>query len=194
MTRTARKKAVMAAGVLAAAYVAYPYVTLYRLGDAIRRGDATPLESLVDWDGVREGIKEDVCDNVLAVPPPPQVVQDHQAGAALPPFGASFVRGIAGNVIDKNVTPTGLVSAAQRSQAVDASGEPARQAAEPRADPRIVWAFFDGPTSFSVDLLPPGDAAVQEPIRIQMQLRHGEWKVTRAWLPPSMLVQANART
>jgi hypothetical protein len=35
---------------------------------------------------------------------------------------------------------------------------------------------------------------VQQPIRIEMELRQGEWKVTRAWLPPSMLVQANSRT
>src|SRR5947209_18792171 len=104
-----RKKALMALGVLAVGYVAYPYVTLLRLGDPIRRGDATPLEALVEWDQVREGIKEDICDNVLTSPPPTQqTAEDHQSGS-LPPFGFSFVRGIAGNVIDKNVTPTALV-------------------------------------------------------------------------------------
>jgi len=194
MTGAARKKALMVAGVLAAAYAAYPYVTLYRLGDAIRRGDAALLESLVDWDRVREGIKEDVCDNVLAPPSATEMAQDQQADSTLPPFGASFVRGIAGNVIDKNVTPTGLVSAAQRSQTLGASGERAPDAGGPEGNPRIVWAFFDGPTSFSVELRPPGDAMVQQPIRIEMELRQGEWKVTRAWLPPSMLVQANSRT
>ena len=69
------------------AYVAYPYVTLYRLGSAIKGADAATLESLVDWPAVREGIKEDVCDLGADDPGP-------KTGAELPPFGASFVRGI----------------------------------------------------------------------------------------------------
>ena len=191
MTRTVRSKALLAFGTVVAAYAAYPYITLYRLGDAIRRGDAAALESLVDWEGVREGIKEDVCDLVLAPEPTEQVAQNHADDASLPPFGFSFVRGIAANVIDQNVTPAGLVSATQRAQAVDASGERASQTEEARANPRIAWAFFDAPGSFSVELLPPGEPT---PIRLQMELRHGKWKVTRAWLPPAMLVQANSRT
>jgi Protein of unknown function (DUF2939) len=193
MTGTATKKALIAVGVLVVAYIAYPYFTLYRLGDAIRRGDAAPLESLVDWDRVREGIKEDVCDSVVS-PPAAETAQNDKADSALPPFGESFVRGIASNVIDKNVTPSGLVSAAQQSQMSDSDDRSPPDAREPRANPRITWAFFDGPASFSVELLPPGDATAQEPIRIQMELRHGTWKVTRAWLPSSMLVQANSRT
>lgn len=188
-----RKKALMALGVLAAGYVAYPYVTLLRLGDAIRRGDATPLEALVEWDQVREGIKEDICDNALPAPPVQQTAEDHQSGS-LPPFGFSFVRGIAGNVIDKNVTPTALVSAAQHFNSGDSDRAESSGPAEPPANPRIVWAFFDSATSFCVELMPPGDATAHQPIRIQMELTRGQWKVTRAWLPPAMLVQANART
>ena len=55
---------------LGVAYVAYPYVTLYRLGSAIQVADAATLESLVDWPAVREGIKEDVCDLVADEPGP----------------------------------------------------------------------------------------------------------------------------
>ena len=54
--------------VVALAYVVYPYATLYRLGLAIRHGDAATLESMVDWYAVREGIKEDICDSVLDQP------------------------------------------------------------------------------------------------------------------------------
>ena len=188
-----RKKALMAFGVLAAAYLAYPYVTLYRLGDAIRRGDASPLEALVDWDQVREGIKEDICDNVLPSPPVQQSAEDRQGGS-LPPFGFSFVRGVAGNVIDRDVTPTALVSAAQHFQTVNAPGADTTSASEPESNPRVIWAFFDGLTSFSVDLMPPGDASGHQPIRIEMQLKRGFWKVTRATLPAPMLMQANSRT
>ena len=51
-------------------YAAYPYVTLYRLGSAIKGADAATLESLVNWPAVREGIKEDVCDLVVDEPGP----------------------------------------------------------------------------------------------------------------------------
>ena len=93
------------------AYGVYPYVTLYRLGQAIRSGDAVRLETMVDWASVREGIKEDICDLVIDQPP------QEQADGKLPPFGAGFVRGIATNVVDRQVTPEALVAAAQRPDA-----------------------------------------------------------------------------
>jgi len=190
-----KKRILAAAAAVCAAYAVWPYVTLYRLGAAIRHGDAAALERLVDWDGVREGIKEDICDTVFE----PQEKQVASSDAKLPPFGFSFVRGIAGNVIDSNVTPPGLVTAAH---AVELAGPPEPNRSEPNrseparhaANPTITWAFFDGPTSFSVLLRPPAAAPGDEPIRIELQLRHGAWKVTRAWLPPAMLTGANART
>ncbi len=89
-------------------YAAYPYVTLYRLGQAIRHGDAASLETMVDWPSVREGIKEDICDPVIDQP------QQAQSDGKLPAFGAGFVRGIATNAVDKRVTPEALVAAAQQ--------------------------------------------------------------------------------
>ena len=88
------------------AYIAYPYVTLYRLGSAIKDADAATLQSLVDWPAVREGIEEDVCD--LAIDQQPTV---QRADSALPPFGASFMRGIAASSIDQAVTPQALLAA-----------------------------------------------------------------------------------
>ena len=146
-------------------YVAFPYVTLYRLGSAIRSADAATLESLVDWPAVREGIKEDVCD--LAADDP-----DPKNGAELPPFGASFIRGIASSAIDQAVTPQALLAASPAPQALHG------------ADVHVNWAFFDTPTTFMVSLQPPGQA---DPIKIEMDLRHGEWRVQRVWLPPKLL-------
>ena len=54
------------------AYGLYPYVALYELGQAIRQGDAVRLETMVDWASVREGIKEDICDQVVEQPEPAQ--------------------------------------------------------------------------------------------------------------------------
>jgi Protein of unknown function (DUF2939) len=162
---------------VAVAYVVYPYATLYRLGQAIRQGDASSLETMVNWSAVREGIKEDICDQVIDQP------SEARAGGQLPPFGAGFVRGIAGNAVDSRVTPQALaaVAAQDSPDGPDTNG----------SSMRISWAFFAGPAEFLVDLNAPGQASA---IRLQMDLRYGMWRVTRVWLPPELLVQANART
>ncbi len=158
-------------------YAAYPYLVLFQLGQAIRQGDAATLERLVDWDGVREGLKEDVCDDVTETPP--ALAQAVRSGDSLPPFGYSFVRGITGNMIDENVTAAALLAAAA----------PAPQ----RADdwPTIDWAFFEDATHFAVRLRPatPGMGA----IRIMLELQDSHWKVVRAWLPHDLLMRANTR-
>lgn len=172
------KKAVIGALLgVAVAYVVYPYVTLYRLGQAIRHGDASSLETMVDWPAVREGIKEDICDLVI------DESEEAKTGTQLPPFGAGFVRGIAANAVNARVTPEALMAVAA-------------QAPEERPDPKgsavqVSWAFFAGPTVFLVDLRAPGQVSA---IRLQMKLRSGSWRVTRVWLPPELLSQANART
>ncbi|HEX3994533.1 MAG TPA: DUF2939 domain-containing protein [Acetobacteraceae bacterium] len=159
---------------LGVAYVAYPYLALYRLGSAVKSADAATLEALVDWPAVREGIKEDVCDLAAENSSP-------TAGANLPPFGASFVRGITSASIDQTVTPQALLAVA--------ASEPAHPT--PRgADIHINWAFFDSPTTFMVSLQSPGQA---DPIKLEMDLRHGAWRVYRVWLPADLL-EARART
>jgi hypothetical protein len=153
------------------AYAAYPYVTLYRLGLAIKSADAATLESLVDWPAVREGIKEDVCD-LASDDPSPKNASD------LPPFGASFMRGIASSAIDQAVTPQALLAATA------ASTLPARSPSPRGADVHVDWAFFDSPTTFMVSLRAAGQA---DSVKLEMDLWHGEWRVQRVWLPADML-------
>jgi hypothetical protein len=160
------------------AYASFPYVTLYRLSVAMHAADAATLETLVDWPSVREGIKEDICDMVVDEP-------DGQQGTRLPPFGASFMRGIASSTIDQRVTPQAIVAAA--STAPDRQREPAPRG----ADVHVNWAFFDSPTLFSVSLQAQG---LSEPIRLEMALRHGAWRIDRVWLPDELLGQSPART
>lgn len=156
---------------LGLAYAAYPYVTLYRLGAAIKGADAGTLEALVDWPAVREGIKEDVCD--LGDDPAPTAAHE------LPPFGTSFVHGIEANSIDKAVTPQALLAAATSTIPPHRSPQPPRG-----ADLHVNWAFFDSPTSFKVSLQPPGQT---EPIKLEMDLQDGRWRVQRVWLSPDLL-------
>ena len=162
---------------LAAAYAAYPYVTLVRLGLAIYNGDMATLETLVDWPSVREGITEDICDQVIDTPVPSEI-----ASNALPPFGASFVHGIAINTIAARISPATLVSAAQ-PWVVPLAPDSERGT--------LGWAFFATLSRFTVQFLPPGAA---EPVTLRLRLRDGAWKVTRAWLPTEMLVRAKSQT
>jgi hypothetical protein len=171
---TGKKPVIGALLVIALAYAVYPYATLCRLGLAIRHGDAATLETMVDWPAVREGIKEDICDSVFDQP--------SQPNGKLPPFGSGFVRGIASNAVDSQVTPEALASAAQ---------QPGAASVAQGASVQVSWAFFAGPSAFEVELAAPGQAT---PIKLKMELRDGSWQVTRVWLPPRLLVEANART
>jgi hypothetical protein len=151
------------------AYAAYPYVTLYRLGSAVQSADSATLESLVNWPAVREGIKEDICDLVADEP-------DANGGTALPAFGASFRRGIASSAIDRSVTAQAFVASATVS--------PGSKLAPSGANVHVNWAFFDSPTTFLVSVRTPGQT---DPLKLEMDLRHGAWRVQRVWLPADML-------
>ncbi|MBS0642991.1 MAG: DUF2939 domain-containing protein [Proteobacteria bacterium] len=157
-------------------YLAYPYVTLYRLGTAVQTADARTLEKLVDWHSVREGIKEDIADLVIDSGP--------AAPGKLPAFGAGFVRGIASTAIDKAVTPQAIAAASTTPRA-------ASSPATAMSGVRVNWAFFESPTSFTVELQPQ---ALQDPIRMQLDLRGASWQVRRVWLPEAMLKGQPART
>jgi hypothetical protein len=158
--------------VLGVGYLGYPYLTLYRLDIAMRHNDAGTLRSLVDWYSVREGLKEDICDMVLDTPAAAPRADDE-----LPPFGASFVRGMTANVVDQKVTPETLVSMTQT------------QVVEPHPTAHLSWAFFDGPTQFSVVV---HTSESVEPVRVMMELHGMSWQVRRVWLPNDILEHAGS--
>ena len=159
--------------ILGSGYLGYPYFTLYRLDVAVRGSDSETLRSLVDWHAVREGLQEDICDMVLDQP------REARPSGELAPFGASFVRGMTGNALDRTVTPETLVSLSQGAEA------------RPATVARVEWAFFSNPTEFLVDLRAAGSA---EPIRIVMELHDLRWKVRRVWLPNELLMHAGSGT
>jgi len=55
----------------------------------------------------------------------------------------------------------------------------------------VNWAFFESPTVFTVAMRAQG---MQEPIRMELDLRNGVWQVRRVWLPEQMLKGQPART
>jgi hypothetical protein len=186
-----RRGAIGATVAVLALYAAAPYVTLYRLRAAALSGDAATLATLVDWDDVREGIKEDICDQVLDDPSVPAAQKATAAPTALPPFGASFVRGIASNEIDSMVTPQRLVVALRPAFVTPSDTLLHRTTATSLFSVALDRAMFSGPTRFIVALHAVG---MPGRIRLQLDLRNGGWKVTRAWLPPDFLDASNAHT
>ena len=166
--------------VLAVGYIAYPYVTLYRLAHAVADGDSRALSGLVAWETVRDGVKEDICDAVMDLP---------EAGGPretkLRPFGYSFVRGVAANVIDANITPEAIASVANSSNSAVFHSQDGM---------KLTWAFFESPRRFGVAFGTRMAAGPESELRIRMELRRGTWVVTRVWLPVPMLMVANSRT
>ncbi len=171
------KRVLIFAVLCAVAYVAYPYVTLARLGAALGNGDAKTLETLVAWGPVREGIKEDICDDVADAPA--------ASDTSLRPFGFSFAHGVASNIVDAHVSPHGILAVTRHIEASSPTLTAIRG---------VKWAFFEGPTQFVAELQPPGSAVGAPPVRVQMELHGFAWKVTRVWLPPTLLAAANDPT
>lgn len=135
-------------------YVAYPCMTLYRLDEAVSRGDAQALRKLIDWPEVRRGIEADLASD----------------GGELPPFGSMFMRTIA---VKEAMTPENVLTALHAADA--------RAGASAPSAVTLRGAWVEGPCTVIVDL---------GTVRLRMQLRGGEWRVTRAWLPEDVLTRA----
>ncbi len=162
----AGKLLIAAAGVLGTTYLSSPYVALYRLGRDLHAGDCTALAADVDWNQVRAGFRVQMAE---AAPPP----LTRAAADTLPAFGASFVTHVVNHVIDRVVTPEGLVAV------VDAPRAVAPPVASVRTRPAFDWGFFDGPRSFVAWLHTAGRGA----IAVRMRLEGTSWRVVRVILP-----------
>ena len=166
----ARLPIIVGVCLLAAAYIVYPFVTLYRLNSALADGDTRTLARLVDWPAVREGLQEDIADQVTDVTNPRAVT----SGAELAPFGYSFTRGVARQALQQDVTPQRVIDGLRGGGG--------------RIGLRL--AYFDGWSEFMVRLAAGPD---KPGIRLQMDLDKGVWRVARIWLPLRLLRQAESR-
>ena len=180
--RRAFRRGMLVVGVvvlLATCYVGGPFLTLWRITRALDRADLDALQTLVDWSAVRQGLKDDIAEGVIGMP-----VQTLVASNTLPPFGASFIAGIAGTAVDRAVTPEGLLEAARR---LDPPPGPATAA----PFPVIVAAGFCTPTQFDLHLRAPGQDADEEPLHVRLVFRAGGWQVMRVWIPQDLMDRAS---
>ena len=207
-----RKSIVSALTLVVLAYLAAPYVTLWRLAHALQTGDARTVEGIIDWNAVRQGLKQDVADGIVGLPEgdddtPRKIASDDDtprkissddaqptptarfATNTLPPFGASFMTGIAGNVIDREVTPSHVVKMVREFTSADDESIAGMISALGE-----VHAFFDGPTSFVMRLRCAGQDDDDPPLRVRLVLRGGSWRVVRVWVPQDLIERADSRT
>jgi hypothetical protein len=157
-----RKSWLAAAAVLCVTYLTSPYVALYRLSQDMRAGDVDAVRADIDWVRVRAGMKQDIAEQFAGMKVTAVAQRDE-----LPPFGASFVQGVASHMVDEAVTPEGLCAAMKGGGAVS-------------VDALRGWGMFSGPTSFVAHLRPAG----AQPMTLRMRLEGTEWKVTGVHLEP----------
>ncbi len=164
---------------LTLAYLASPYVALWRLEAALETGDTLTLEQGVDWKSVREGLKQDIADGVIGP------VQAQLAANTLPPFGSSFITGIADTAVDREVTPKNLVAVMRQMRPSESAGSPLDC---------FAWAFFDGLTTFTVTVKNADEESEDGHLRLLLKLQHGRWTLMRAWVPQEIVERAAQRT
>jgi DUF2939 family protein/uncharacterized protein DUF4339 len=188
-------------------WMVWPYYTLYSFSNAIQLGETFNLESLVDWDSVRQGLRGDF--NALFAK---HMAQSKGKGSDLG-AGLAVVLGpaIINQVIDNYVTPQGITNLIRTGkpanigadQKVDNATPPpdGKDAANDRSQnlpdknskttlaakqklglDRVIYAFFLGsPFTFKVDLKTDPDP---EPKIISLIFRwSGNWKLTRVLVP-----------
>jgi len=173
-------------GILLAGYIAYPYLAVHNLIDAVESGDPARIEPKVDWPAVRQGFKDDLNGAIAGNTDKPN------SGLAL--LGMALGAKLMGGAVDALVTPEGLagiIREGRRDRAAAAAiggsgGLPAPPATNPNGERRhthVVWAFFDGPASFTAQVRGAAERDDDPPVRLRFQLEGGGWILTRVFLP-----------
>ena len=168
------RRLILAVAVLLAAYVGYPYLTLYWVDQALLTDNKPALERLVDFPVVRERLKTEV---KLAV-----MDTAHELAEKRPILG-SFSAALAGLVapslvdsaVDSMVTPEAILN---NETVVEH-----RMKDESFAD-FVTYAFFAAPAEFTVDLKDP-ERPNSPTLTVVMELTGVRWRIVAVKLPPA---------
>jgi hypothetical protein len=167
------RKWLIGAILVVAAYVGYPYLTLYWIDRALLTNDEPALERLVDWPEVRKGLKADV-KLALIDAAQTQVGKDGVAGVFGAALTALLVPTLVDSAVEEWVTPEKVLNSEEVVKH--------RQAQKSFAD-FVTYAFFISPTEFRVDLKDPNDPESPS-ITALMRLTGLRWQVVAIMLPP----------
>jgi len=181
------KAVLVVLGILLAGYIAYPYLALHALVSAVESGDPAQIEPKVDWPAVRQGFKDDLNGAIAG-----KAADKPDNGLAM--LGMALGAKLVGGAIDALVTPEGLagmIRAGRRDKAAAAAiggaggltPPPSTAANGEKRKTRVVWAFFDGPASFSAEVRGAAESDDDPPVRLRFELEGGSWVLTRVFLP-----------
>ncbi len=161
------------AGVLLALYVAYPYVTLWRLDQAILKPDIPTLNTLIDWPELRQRLKVEA-KLALINKAQTDIGQGGLGGLFGGALTALLVPTVVDSAVDAMVTPEALVHNDKIDQ-MRHEGKSLRRF--------VTYAFFASPSEFRVDLKDP-DEKDSPALTSLLELRDGRWRVVALKLPP----------
>jgi hypothetical protein len=167
------RKWLIGAILVLAAYIGYPYLTLYWIDHALLNDDKPALERLVNWPVVRQELKADV-KLALIESAQTQVDKDGFAGIFGAALTALLVPAVVDSAVDEWVTPEKVLNSEEVVKR--------RQEQKSFAD-FVTYAFFTSPTEFRVDLKDPKDAD-SPAITALMRLAGFRWRVIAVKLPP----------
>jgi hypothetical protein len=152
--------------VIAAGYILLPFWTAFSIREAVRRGDVAYLERTVEWDSVRETLRQSLHATALVLPDPAALeanltVDDRGLWQRL----KDGVKSLAGkpvidSLVDRYVTPAGLpqLYAYRQTYRERVKGETDEALALPlgtriaRAWARVKRAEFHSPTRFEIEM------------------------------------------
>jgi hypothetical protein len=171
-------------------WFAWPYYSIYSLASAIRDGDSIALESDINWETVRQGLRADFNAMYLKS----MTDQPNEMARGL---GVLLGPTLINQVVEGYVTPQAIGNLIRTGKPTNlpANGSVSREGTE-SATPitanenrdkldlsRIEYAFFSGnPFTFRVDVRPDKEAQLLGNTTLLFKWL-GDWKLTKIILP-----------
>jgi len=172
-------------------WVAWPYYAVFALMQAVHDGDVSALEKRVDWNSLRQALRGDLNARLLQNLSGKAKTND-SSGAMATGFAAMLGPAVINQMIDGYVTPQavetlsrndGSAGSANVDESASNFGKSFRQIRRVQWD-QVKYAFFSGgPLTFRLDILPPNDPPLHNPVSLEFNWG-GDWKLTRLLLPP----------
>lgn len=167
------RKVILVLAILLAAYIGYPYLTLYWLDRALLTDDRQSLEQLVDFPQVRADLKAEVQAQVLG-----KAQEIKERRPILGTFGEVLTKLFAPDMVDSTVDGMVTPEAILNNPTVVEH----REKDESFAD-FITYAFFTSPTKFRFDLKDP-EKPDSPTVTANMELVGFRWRVVGVEVPP----------
>lgn len=166
-----------------ASYAAMPFLSAWKIREAIRHGDAAYLEAKVDWPSFKDSLKPSLSRIALDMPLEPGA-EPAQKPSLWQRLKQRWGRGLVERAVDGYVTPEGLTRlfSLRKSYRQTVSGTADPDEGRPLGErvkafwARVKRAEFTTPTRFELDVVDK-----TEPTRLfagVLELRGFDWKLT----------------